>query len=101
MPASQTQLQQRIAEIVPVDDKPHPTPAKRESSYGERRKLRGVLDEHQLWLRKRTQRAPQAKAQTQSIESGAENVGHRGQSSPVSKGRRVDAMNSNSRLVSD
>ena len=64
MPVAQTKPQERVPEVVPVDDEPHAPAAQRPPGHGERREGRWVLHQDQVGTRQLPQRPPQAKAQT-------------------------------------
>src|SRR5262249_56012771 len=73
-PPAEAQPQQREAHIVPIDHEPHAPSSQREPGDDERRECRRILDEHQIRVRKPSQRSPQSGTEASSIDEGNRRV---------------------------
>src|SRR5207237_6441102 len=69
MPSAQPRAQHRVPEVVPVDDEAHAAPVQRSPRDENRRKVRRVLNEHEVGPGPRPQKAPQPEAEARGAEA--------------------------------
>ena len=74
MPVAEPKPQQRVSEIVPVDEEPHAAVAERPPRDREGRKGGRILDEHDVRPRQPPQRLPQPQAEPHRIEQSGDRV---------------------------
>ena len=101
MPVAQTETQQRVAEIVPVDEEPHAAAAQRPPRDRECRKRGRVLDEHQVGARQTPQRPPESKTEAHRIKQAGDRVAGSVQTPPNPQSCVLDSMNGDARIVGD
>ena len=99
MPVAQPEAQQRVPEIVPVDEEPHAPAAQRPPRDRERREGRRVLHEDQIGARQPPQRPPQAEAQAHRIEQAGDRVTRSVQAAADPQPRALQPMDGNARIV--
>jgi hypothetical protein len=74
MPVAETETQQRVPEVVPVDEESHAAAVQRPPGDRERRERGRILDEHQVGARQTPQRPPQPESEARGVEQAGDRV---------------------------
>ena len=99
VPLPQPQLQQRVADVVPVDDESNAFPFERQPRHDERGKRGRILDEHQIGSRQPPQRRPQPETDAARVYQRDRRVAEAGR--PVAQHRRRQPVHCDVFVVGD